>query len=44
MIYEFAVEPTLVATWSDRKEFRFFDGKFGLGRQRVLCRYPAGQK
>ncbi|HEC03694.1 MAG TPA: hypothetical protein ENI81_09180 [Phycisphaerales bacterium] len=40
MIYEFAVEPALVASWHDRSAYRFFDGKFGLGTKRALCRFP----
>ena len=41
MIFEFGVEPHVVATWHDRRAYRFYDGKFGLGTKRTLCRYPA---
>lgn len=44
MIFEFAVEPEVVATWHNRKVYRFFDGKFGIGTKRTLCRYPAKKK
>ena len=40
MIYEYALEPELVATWADRAVGRYFLGKFGLGQPRVVSRYP----
>jgi hypothetical protein len=40
MIYEYALEPELVATWHSREDFRFFVDKFGLGRGRIVSRYP----
>jgi hypothetical protein len=40
MIFEFAVDPEVVATWHDRSTYRFYDGKFGPGAKRTLCRYP----
>lgn len=40
MIFEFALEPQLVASWHNRSAYRFFDGKFGLGRRRIGCHYP----
>ena len=40
MIYEFALEPELVAKWHDRKEYLFFDEKFGLNTGRMLSAYP----
>lgn len=40
MICEFALEPELVATWHDRKEFLFFDEKFGLRTGRIVSAYP----
>ena len=40
MLYEYAIEPELVATWSDRKVGRYFADKFGLGSQRIVSRYP----
>jgi len=40
MIYEYALEPRLVATWVDRKIGRYFIERFGLGQPRVVSRYP----
>jgi len=40
MICEFALEPELVATWHDRKEFLFFQEKFGLRSGRIVSAYP----
>lgn len=40
MIYEFALEPELVATWHDRKEYLFFQEKFGLRTGRIVSSYP----
>lgn len=40
MIGEFALEPELVATWHDRKEYLFFDEKFGLKTGRIVSAYP----
>ena len=40
MLYEYAIEPELVATWSDRKVGRYFADKFGLGSPRIVSRYP----
>jgi hypothetical protein len=40
MICEFALEPELVATWHDRKEYLFFDEKFGLQTGRIVSAYP----
>lgn len=40
MIGEFALEPELVATWHDRKEYLFFEEKFGLRTGRVISAYP----
>jgi len=40
MICEFALEPELVATWHDRKEFLFFEEKFGLRTGRIVSAYP----
>ncbi len=40
MIYEFALEPELVARWCDRKEYLFFDEKFGLRSRRIVSAYP----
>jgi hypothetical protein len=41
MIYEFALEPELVASWVDRAAYRFFDGKFGVGQRRIASAFPA---
>jgi len=40
MICEFALEPALVATWHDRKQFLFFDEKFGIATRRFNSAYP----
>ena len=40
MIYEYALEPELVATWTDRRDYRYFMQSFGLGQGRVVSRYP----
>lgn len=40
MIFEYALEPKLVATWGNRHDFRYFSEKFGLGQPRVVSRYP----
>lgn len=40
MFCEFTLEPKLVATWHDRKEFLFFQEKFGLKTKRVVSAYP----
>jgi len=40
MIGEFALEPELVATWHDRKEYLFFEEKFGLKTGRIISAYP----
>ena len=44
MIYEFALEPELVARWHDRKKYLFFDEKFGLRARRVVAAYPRNWK
>jgi hypothetical protein len=44
MIYEFALEPELVARWHDRNEYLFFDEKFGLRTRRVVAAYPRNWK
>jgi hypothetical protein len=41
MIFEYALDPELVASWQDRNLWRFFDGKFGIGRYRVACSFPS---
>ena len=40
MIHEYALDPELVATWTDRQTGRYFIDKFGLGRTRVASNYP----
>jgi hypothetical protein len=41
MIYEYALDPELVATWAvDRSAGRYFIEKFGLGQPRIVSRYP----
>lgn len=40
MICEFALDPELVATWHDRKEYLFFDEKFGVRTGRIVSLYP----
>lgn len=44
MIYEFALEPELVAAWHDRGAYRFFDGKFGIGGRRIASAFPSADK
>lgn len=44
MLYEFALEPALVARWHDRKEYLFFDEKFGLRSRRIISAYPKNWK
>ena len=44
MIYEYALEPELVATWSNRQDYRYFIEKFGLGQPRVVSRFPKSWK
>lgn len=40
MIYEFALDPEMVARWHDRKEYAFFDGHFGIDAGRTVSGYP----
>ena len=40
MLYEYALEPELVATWGDRSAGRYFADKFGLGSPRIVSRCP----
>ena len=40
MIYEFTLEPNLVASWHDRKNYLYFDEKFGLKTGRIISAYP----
>lgn len=43
MLFEFALEPALVARWQDRREFLFFDEKFGINARRVVSRFPGSK-
>lgn len=40
MIFEFALEPELVARWHNRKEYLFFEEKFGIKTGRMISKYP----
>ena len=40
MIYEYALEPEMVATWCTKQNYRFFIREFGLGNGKVVSRYP----
>ena len=40
MIHEYALEPELVATWTNRSDCRYFKESFGLGQGRVVSQYP----
>lgn len=40
MIHEYALEPELVATWTDRTLCRHFKDNFGFDQGRVGSRYP----
>lgn len=40
MIYEYALEPEVVATWGSRTNYRFFIRAFGLEQGRHVSRYP----
>lgn len=41
MIYEFAIEPELVATWHERRVGYPIWSQMGLGHSRVACAFPA---
>jgi len=40
MIYEYALEPALVATWHDRATYSFFEERFGLNTRRIVSQFP----
>ena len=40
MIYEYALEPEMVATWGELQKYRFFYNEFGFNRGRIVSRYP----
>lgn len=43
MIYEYALEPELVAAWaSDKQKYKSILKEFGLGSQRSFSRFPKG--
>jgi hypothetical protein len=44
MIHEYGLEPSMVATWGNRHDFRYFVEKFGLGQPRIVSRYPRDWK
>jgi len=40
MVFEFAIEPKLVATWGEHSNYRYFYEKFGIGQPRIMSEYP----
>jgi hypothetical protein len=40
MVFEFAIEPELVATWGAISNYRYFYEKFGIGQPRMMAEYP----
>jgi hypothetical protein len=40
MIYEYALEPEMVATWGNPRDLRFFIRAFGPDQGRIVSRYP----
>jgi len=40
MIFEYALEPEMVAAWGSAHNSRFFSREFGLGQGRLVSRYP----
>ena len=40
MIYEYALEPELVATWAERKAYRYYMSSFEFGQGRAVARSP----
>jgi len=40
MIYEYAIEPEVVATWGEADNYRYFIDKIGLGTTRIVSRFP----
>jgi len=41
VIFDYALEPELVATWHEWQSARYFKEKFGVGRGRLVSRYPS---
>ena len=44
MIFEYALEPELAASWHDFDNARYFKEKFGVGCGRLVSRYPKDWK
>jgi len=40
MIYEYALDPELVASWGQLENYRKFYAKFGLKQRRIISRFP----
>jgi hypothetical protein len=40
MVFEFAVEPELVAACGEQDNYRYFYEKFGIGQPRIMSEYP----
>src|SRR5215470_3706205 len=40
MIFDFAVEPELVASWQALSDYRYFATSFGLGEPRIMAEFP----
>jgi hypothetical protein len=40
MVFEFAIEPELVATCGEPHNYRYFYEKFGIGQPRMMAEYP----
>ena len=40
VVYECAIDPDTLASWSDRHTGRSFDQAFGVGKAHVMSRYP----
>jgi hypothetical protein len=40
MIFDFAIEPELVASWGNIQDYRYFAAAFGIGQPRILAEYP----
>jgi hypothetical protein len=41
VIYEYAIEPELAASWHDPRAARFFVAQMGIGTPRVPCEFPS---
>lgn len=44
MIYEYAIDPSIAATWFQPKDSRFFKAGFGLGTARIVSSFPHSWK